>query len=153
MKMIEINPEYIEWISAEEMHGNSKKWLSELQFIVDEHLFFQDLVKTYTPQLLNTEELSDTVEIIDVLNRSQKRNNELIEMVKNHEKKLEIMVDGIDEPKEESAYKSEHKQLIETMSGFYKEYTTIKEQLFQVIKSAIKKEKEERAIDERTITK
>ena len=146
MKTIQINTKYIEWISAEEMHEGSKKWLSELQFMADEHLFFQDLVKTYTLQLLNTEEFSDTVEIIDVLNRSQKRNNELIELVKYHEKGLKIMVDGIDQPKEESAYKSDHKQLVITMSEFYKEFTDLKTQLFQIIKSSIKKDKQERLL-------
>ena len=147
MKAIQINPKYIEWISADEMHEASKKWLSELQFIADEHLFFQDLVKTYRLQLLNTDEFSDTVEIIDVLNRSQKRNNELIKIVRDHENGLEIMVDGINQPKEESTYKSDHKQLVETMSEFYKEYTDLKTQLFQVIKSGIKKEKQEHLLD------
>ncbi len=112
-------------------------------------MFFQDLVKTYTLQLLNSKEFSDTVEIIDVLNRSQKQNNELIEIIRDHERGLEIMVDGVDQPKEESVYKSEHKQLVETMSEYYKDYTAIKEQLFQVIKSAIKKDKEERLLDKK----
>jgi hypothetical protein len=149
MKTIQINTKYIEWISAEEMHEASKKWLSELLFIADEHLFFQDLVKTYTLQLLNSEEFSDTVEIIDVLNRSQKLNNELIELVRDHEKGLEIMVDGVNEPKEESVYKIEHKQLVKTMSEFYKEFTDLKTQLFQITKSAIKKDKEERLLDKK----
>lgn len=149
MKTIQINPKYIEWISAEEMHEASKKWLSELLFIADEHLFFKDLVKTYTSQLLNTEEFTDTVEIIDILNNSQKRNNELIKIVQKHENDLEIMLDGINQTKDETTYKKEHKELVKTMSDFYKEYTSIKTQLFEITKQAIKKDKEERLQDEK----
>lgn len=143
------NVKYIEWISADEMHEASKKWLSELKFIADEHLFFQDLIKTYTLQILNTEEFSDTLEITDALNRSQKRNNELIEAIKTHENDLEVMVDGIDQPNEEARYKKEHKGLVLIVGDFYKEYTTLKTQLFKIIKNVIKKGKQERLLDKK----
>lgn len=147
MKTSQINPKYIAWLSADDMHEASKKWLSELYFTADEHLFFQDLVKTYTLLLVNTETFSNTVEIIDALNRSQKRNNELIEIIKTHENDLEVIVDDINQPKEESAYKSEHRELANIMSDFYQEYTSLKSQLFHIIKNVIKKDKQERLLD------
>ena len=104
MKTIQTQVKYVEWLSAEEMHDASKEWLSELRFIKDEHLFFEDLITTYTSLIIESGKFSDTTEIADAINKSEKQNNLLIEAVKVHENKLQIMVDGIDQLKEEKAY-------------------------------------------------
>ncbi|WP_044397453.1 hypothetical protein [Lacinutrix sp. Hel_I_90] len=140
---------YFEWLTAEDMHENSKKWLSELQFVKDEHLFFQDLITTYTLQIIDFEDFSDTKEIVDALNRSQKKNNELIEAVLNHEKDLEIMVDGIDDVKKEKHYKKLHRQLLTSVSEYLYDYKKVKTQLFSIVKDVMKKEKQQRLLDKR----
>jgi hypothetical protein len=139
---------YIEWLSPEEMHKGSQEWLSELNFIKDEHLFFEDLVKSNTLQLINPEKFSHNTEVIDAINRSQKRNNLLIEAVRVHENDLKIMVDGIDQPKEEEAYKNEHRGLIIEISAYFKNYRSLKTQLFDIIIS-IKKEEKQLLIDKK----
>ena len=123
---------YLEWLSADEMYEESKKWLSELSFIKDEHLFFEDIIKTYTLQLINDKEFSETKEMVDVLNKSQKRNNLLIESVKTHKNDIKILLDGIDQPKED---------LIILVSDFFKDYKAIKTHLFRMIKKIMKSEK------------
>lgn len=138
---------FVEWLSAEEMHRASKSWLSELLFIKDEHLFFEDLIKSHTFQLLDKEKFSDNKEVIDAINRSQRRNNELIKSVQKHENKLEIMVDGIDQLKEEEAYKKEHRDLIIGVNDFLKNYKILKTQLFDIIKNIKKLEKQRRLLD------
>ena len=45
---------YLEWLSADEMYEESKKWLSELSFIKDEHLFFEDIIKIISCVLEST---------------------------------------------------------------------------------------------------
>lgn len=140
---------YFEWLTAEDMHETSKKWLSELQFIKDEHLFFQDLITTYTLQIIDFKNFSDTKEIIDVLNKSQKQNNELIEEVILHEKELELMVDGINDLKKEKAYKKRHRQLLKNISSYLYDFKKVKTQLFSIVKDVMKKEKQQRLLDKR----
>ena len=149
METTQTQANYVEWLSADQMHKASKDWLSELRFIKDEHLFFEDLIKSFTLQLINPEKFSHNKEIIDALNRSQKKNNLFIETVKVHENKLQIMVDGIDQLKEEEAYKKEHRRLIIDISDFKKNYRILKTQLFDIIKSIKKEEKQRRLIDRR----
>ncbi|MEM5565499.1 hypothetical protein WNY78_10305 [Psychroserpens sp. AS72] len=149
MKTIQTQVRYVEWLSAEEMHEASKEWLSELRFIKDEHLFFEDLITTFTTQLLEFEAFSDTKEIVDAINRSQKRNNVLIEAVKIHENELQIMVDGIDQLKEEKTYTKEHSDLIIAIADYIKEYKSLKTQLFEIIKSVKKEEKLSHIIDKK----
>ena len=52
MKNMYTKANYVEWLSAEVMHEASRKWLSELRFIKDEQLFFDDLINSYTNHLI-----------------------------------------------------------------------------------------------------
>ena len=149
METIQTQANYVEWLSAGQMHEASKEWLSELRFIKDEHLFFEDLIKSFTLQLISPEKFSHNKEIIDAINRSQKKNNFFIEAVKVHENKLEIMVDGVNQLKEEEAYKKEHRDLIIKISEFKKNYRILKTQLFDILKTIKKEEKQRRLIDRR----
>ena len=149
MKTIQTQVKYVEWLSADEMHQASKEWLSELRFIKDEHLFFEDLIRSNTSLIIESGKFSDVKEVIDIINKSQKRNNVLIESIKIHENELKIMVDGVDQIEEEKAYTKEHSDLIIAISEFTKEYKSLKTQLFDIIKSIKKKEKLRHLIDKK----
>ena len=149
METTQTHARYVEWLSAEEMHKGSKEWLSQLEFVKDEHLFFEDLIKSYTLQLIKPEKFAHNKEIIDAINKSQKRNNLLIDAVKLHEYALQIMVDGIDQINEEEAYKKEHRGLIIKINNFLKYYRSLKMQLFDIVKKIKKEEKIRLLIDHR----
>ncbi len=149
METLQTQANYVEWLSAGQMHEASKEWLSELRFIKDEHLFFEDLIKSYTLQLISPKKFSHNKEIIDALNRSQKKNNFFIEAVKVHENELKIMVDGVNELKKEQAYKKEHRGLIIEINEFKKNYRSLKMQLFDILKTIKKEEKQRRLLDKR----
>ena len=134
----------IEFLNAEEMHKASVGWLRELEFIKDEHLFFEDMITSFSLQLIQNRGFEQNVEIIDVINASQKRNNSLIKIIKKHDKNLRLLVDGIDQIKEETVYKQEHRNLIEVINEHLKEYKSLKTQLFAIIKGVIKKEKQKK---------
>jgi hypothetical protein len=129
------------------MHEASKEWLSELNFIKDEHLFFEDLVTQFTSQLMAFGNFSSNKEIIDAINRSQKQNNTLVEAVKVHENELKIMVDEIDQIEEEKAYTKEYSDLIIAITEFLKEYKLLKTQFFDIIKSIKKEDKNRHLLD------
>ncbi|MEW4922636.1 hypothetical protein [Algibacter sp. 2305UL17-15] len=137
---------YAAWLSAETMHNSSIKWLSELRFAKDEQLFFDDLVKSYTLQLIDSKYFTKSKKIIEQLGKQQKETEELIETIINHEKELKIMVDGINQLKEEKAYKDKHRKLIIKVSRFLENYRTLKSQLFALIKSIIKEGKQKRLL-------
>ena len=149
MKTKQTYTHYIEWLSADQMHEASKEWLSELEFIKDEHLFFEDLITTFTSQIIEFGKFSDTKEIIDAINRSEKKNNDLIKAVKNHENNLQVMVDHLDQLEEEKAYTAEHKSLITTITDFLEAYKSLKSQLFDIIKNIKKIDKQNHLIDNR----
>lgn len=140
---------YIEWLSAEEMHDASKEWLSELEFVKDEHTFFEDLITKFTSELLEFGNFSDKIELIDAINASEKENNILIEAVKTHENELQIMIDEVDQLEQEKAYTKSHRDLMLKIESFLKDYKSLKIQLFNIIKSIKKQEKQNSLIDKR----
>ena len=133
---------FIEWLSAEDMHGNSKEWLSELEFIKDEHLFFEDLIKSFTLQLIDKKHFSDNRKVIKAINSSSKENEILIKVISKHENNLTVLIDGIDQPKEEQAYRNEHRNLTVIVHKFLKNFKLLKRQLFDIIKNIKKTEKQ-----------
>lgn len=142
MKTVKTSAKYVEWLSAEEMHQASRGWISELKFIKDEQHFFDDLIKAYTLQLIDSENFLKSKEIVETLNKLQKKNKALIKIIIVHENKLEIMVDGIDEPKKEETYKDRHRELIVKVSEYLKEYRALKLKLFEIVKGVMVKEKQ-----------
>ncbi|WP_420572900.1 hypothetical protein [Kordia sp.] len=149
METTQTTVKYIEWISAENMHADSVHWLSQLRFIEDEHLFFEHLLSSFSTELVEIDDFSNDKEIIDVINRSYKHTIQLIQIVKTHEQELEIMIDGIDQPKDEKIYKETHQKLSHEIHDFLKEYRSLKTQLFEIIKSIKKEEKLRSLLDKK----
>mgnify|MGYP003624286277 FL=1 len=108
METTQTEAKYQEWLSPEIIHKASLNWLSELEFIKDEQLFFNDLIKSYTFQLIDSKHFKRSKDIVDTLIELQKRTKTLIGIVKAHESDLKILVDGKDQLAEEKAYKKEH---------------------------------------------
>ncbi|WP_158839912.1 hypothetical protein [Polaribacter sp. L3A8] len=147
MKITPVNTRFIKWLSAEEMHNDSKEWLIDLEFLNDEYLFFEDLIKWNTLQLIDFQSYSKSKEFIEILSNSKKTNDKLIELVKKHKKGLEVLVDVKDEPKKEEAYKTEHKTVLVLFKNHLKEHRALKLNLFEILKKIKKTEKGKRIID------
>ena len=92
MKPIYTNVKYTEWLSADEMHEESKKWLSELEFYKEEQWFFEDLIRSYTLQILDHDHFEESKNHIDKLSEIVEQTQMLINTVKSHEKELSINI-------------------------------------------------------------
>ncbi|CAH8282342.1 hypothetical protein EV196_105263 [Mariniflexile fucanivorans] len=142
MKTKEVKVKYEAWLNTETMHNSSVKWLSELKFAKDEQLFFDDLIKSYTLQLIDSKHYKESKKIIDKLSDFQTKTDSLIKTIVEHEKGLKIMADGINQIEQEEIYKKEHGKLIIVVSYFLEKYRALKAKLFSHIKSIIKEGKQ-----------
>lgn len=147
MESIGSNFRYLEWKSPEEMHYSSLQWLSELAFIKDEHLFFEDMLKEYTLPIIESELFSKVKELIDQLEFSNKQSEGLKEKIQSHTNRLGIMIDGVDQPKEEKEYKEEHRALLKEINLFNKKYSDLKKEIFEAVAKALKKQKQKRLLN------
>jgi hypothetical protein len=147
MKIKEKKIKQVEWLNADVMHKATRQWLSELTFIKDEQEFFDDLVKNYTLQMIDSKHFEESKKVVNQLSKLQKKNSLLIKGVKQHEKKLSIITDGINQLNEEAAYKDKHRDYIVTMNRYFRIYRTLKSQLFDLIKKILKEEKQKRLLN------
>jgi hypothetical protein len=146
MKTKHKDSKYVAWLSTEAMHKASRKWLSELEFAKDEQLFFDDLIKSYTLQLIDSKHFNKSKNIVSQIVEIQVETNNLIDGIKKHDRELKIMVDGINQIDLENDYKDKHGKLIITMSEFLEKYKTLKSQLFKLVTSVIKEGKQKRLL-------
>ena len=146
MKTKPLKYSYVEWLSAEEMHETSKQFLSELNFIKDEQLFLNDLVKSFTLQLIDTDIFEESKKVIDQIQRFEKDMETLLKKVRAHENQLQIMVDDIDQLTMEKAYIVTHKELLNDVNEYVVKYRKVKERLFKVVSSVMKREKQKRLL-------
>lgn len=146
MKKKQKKPKYVEWLSSDVMHKASRNWLSELRFIKDEQRFFENLIKSYTLQLIDSEHFSESKLLIDKLSTLRMKNKAFIETVKTHENELLIMVDGIDQLKKEEAYKAKHREIAIDINKYFKDYRNLKKRLFETIENIMKHEKQKRLL-------
>jgi len=132
----------LEWYSSEELHKASQNWILELEFIKVEHLFFEDLLKSFALQLVDTIENKDNLNIPDAIKKSKKRNNALLKAIKNHDMNLKLLVEEKHLSKVETFYKNDHKKLMGELNEYLKTYKNLKTQMFTIMKEVLKKDKQ-----------
>lgn len=141
------NFRYIEWKSPDEMHYSAQQWSSSIDFIKDEHHFFEDMLKEYTMPILHSHFFSEVKALITELDSSKEKQKILGSRIKQHKKDLEILLDGIDQPEDEKRFKEEHRKLLSDVQNFIKEFEALKKRIFSKVSQAIKKEKQKRLLE------
>ncbi|MCE2611563.1 hypothetical protein LVD13_01170 [Flavobacteriaceae bacterium D16] len=144
---METTPRYIEWISPEEMHKATLSWISELKFVRDEQLFLNSLVKSYTSQLIEKNIYDKSKELVGAILDAENELKGLLKKVQVHENQLEIMIDDVDQPKMEKAYRDTHLELVNRMDTYLEGYRYLKKQLFDLLGKIIKNEKQKRLLN------
>ncbi len=147
MKTIMPNIKYIESKNPDELHVESLNWISELKFIKDEQHFLDDLLKSYTIQLIENQDFSKNKKIISQLSKLRKTGEKLLKKLINHENELLILVDGIDQIKEEKHYRFLHSTYLLEVTNYFNDYKAIKRDIFIVVKAIMKHEKQKRLLN------
>jgi len=137
---------YVEWKSADEMHFSSIKWISELNFIKDEHQFFEDMLKEYTMPIIESYLLSKVKDLIDRLTKYKQKTETLLNKIIEHRNGLQVMVDGVNQLEEENRYKKEHRKILIDVNQFSLEYNDLKKEIFETISQALKQQKQKRLL-------
>ncbi|MCJ7465602.1 MAG: hypothetical protein MUO53_02795 [Maribacter sp.] len=147
MEATKKNHRYTEWLNAEEMHDTSKRWMSELKFTRDEQLFLNDLVKSYTLELIDSPIFDESKKIVDTILYEEEKVVSLMKKVQAHENLLEIMVNNIDELEKEKAYTKTHWELATELQQYMVDYQRIKTRLFKLLSKVMKKQKQKRLLN------
>lgn len=137
---------YLEWKSPEEMHVSCLQWLSEINFMEDEHMFLEDMLKEYTLPVLEAHLYDKARNLVTELGSLDKKRAELKNRVLKHRNELEIMVDDKDQLEEETQYKEEHRRLKNEFGHFNQKYRNLKQEIFLTVSTALKDQKQKRLL-------
>lgn len=134
------NYKFVQWSSPEELHGDCLLWMSKLRFIKDEQGFLNNLVKNYTLQLLSEELYDRAKHFINLLHKEEKEVVQLLEKIQKHCNGLEMLVDGVDEIREERKYKEAHYYRKMEVALYEQEFQKTKKEIFTLVMNIMRKD-------------
>ena len=137
---------YIEWKTPDEMHFSSLQWKSELNFIKDEHRFFEDMLKEYTMPIIESHLFEVVRELIQQLGHSREELGSLEQKVNEHSNRLQKLLEDNDEPGEGRLYRDEHKDLLNEVMHFSRQYKRLKKDIFEAVTKAMKQQRQKRLL-------
>lgn len=140
------NYRYIEWKTPDEMHFSSLQWKSELNFIKDEHHFFEDMLKEYTMPIIESRLFSRVKDLIEQLVLSKKELRILDSRTNDHISRLRCLLEDVDEPKEGRLYRQEHKSILNDVVHYTRQYKRLKREIFVAVSRAMKRQKQKRLL-------
>ncbi len=140
------NYRYIEWKTPDEMHFSSLQWKSELNFIKDEQRFFEDMLKEYTMPIIESHLFSRVKELIEQLDLSNKDLKLLENRISKHVNRLRRLLDGSNESREGRVYRKEHKEILNDVIHYSRQYKRLKREIFDAVSKAIRQQKQKRLL-------
>jgi hypothetical protein len=134
-------PKLMKWLSPDDLNEICKSWLSELQFMKDEQRFFQEVIRDHNKELTTTSNYAHSKELLEQLAKSSAKTFQLIRTVEHQLRDLEILVDGVDQLKEEQDFKRCQAGLHDEMDTHKNAFKNLKRELFKHIAHILKIEK------------
>ncbi len=124
--------------SLEILHDESRRWLSELEFLADEITFFNRLLNSYVFEPDTPDLFEDLQEHQKNLTRAEKKCKALKKQLQEHENQLSGLLD-LANTTLDAAYKDKHQYLKEDMEVCLAEFQGLKHRMFHYGQTILKK--------------
>jgi hypothetical protein len=129
---------YLKWFSADEIYETSKNWNSELYFIKDEQRFFEHLFHQFAKSFIKSKELFKIKRILYGISELKEECTILLWIVSKHINNLNLLIDDLNQIREEKIYKETHQKIFEAMDDFLLKHKEFKKNLFKIVTDGFK---------------
>lgn len=126
------------WRSPEIIQEQTATWISQLNFMEVEFLFFDDWLKDFAFQLLVDQEFTKGKQLKKEMEEHRKNLQPLLKKLITHHYELSILEDGIDQPKQEKNLQKTHQRLNKDVKVFTETFQNLKTHIYTLIKAALK---------------
>jgi len=126
---------------VEELHDESKELLSELNFMVDELKFFNNLLQSYSFVPHAKELFEDSGILIHDLEAIKKKNDEMRKLVNNHDNELGGMMECDDDKECALTYIGQHKNVKARVQDHIVAFKDMKRRVFAFLNAILEKKK------------
>jgi len=124
--------------SAEELHNDSKLWISEIDFIKDEIRFLNNLLSSNYIQLLDSGFNKKTTTLVKGISDTKITANTFCKLIKDHKNKLSILIES-KSVTSNIHYFETHKKLEIEINNFLLKYRKTKKQIFKILDAIMTK--------------
>jgi hypothetical protein len=124
--------------SKEELHDNSKSWLSEINFVNDELRFLNHLLGSNYIDFLEFGLENRIEKLVKSIKEEKKTGATLKKLIKGHERILAGLI-KTDSVNSNANYMDVHKKLEFEMILYNKKYKKLKRQIFEIVENVLEK--------------
>ena len=132
-------------LTFEQLHEKVQDWLSEIEFILVEQKFLNEIIVEHTLEICNTENYAKAKLFIRGIEHENKLGKELIEALNKHRVNIDLFIENIYVNKEKE-FRNNHKLLKLEVSNYIENFKYIKQQVFDLILFVMKNEKQQRLL-------
>ena len=127
--------------TKEELHSDSKFWLSEINLVNDEIRFLDSLLSSNYIDFLDSG-LQEKIEVlVKKISDEQKAGNTLKKLIKNHERILSDLIET-KSVAGNTNYLDTHIKFEQEIEKYFRKYKNLKKQIFQVVERVMRKKEQ-----------
>lgn len=130
------------------LHEQNVTWLTELEFVQDEHIFLEDLLSAHFLDLSSEKLFEPTKKLIHRLNDVEKMDNELEDAIQTHNKHVATLLESLQLDGKKDVVK-EHQSIKRDFETFYLKFKFVKKKIYNMIKEIMKEHKQKLLISNR----
>lgn len=124
--------------TIEQLLNKTKRWISKMEFIKLEQLFFKELMDKYIIKSCAPTNFKKAKLLLDAVNNEIVLGANLFESIEEHKVNLSLLIENI-YLKKEATFRTKHGDLKNEILNYISNFNCIKEQLFEVGLLVLKK--------------
>lgn len=125
--------------NKDEIHYDSKEWISEINFINDEMRFLEQLLKSHYTDLVNREGAARIKTLEDDIREERTKGETLYKIIIDHDNILAELIEN-ESVNSNLHFLETHFKLEREMFGFLRTYKELKAEIYGILEDVIKKQ-------------
>jgi len=131
--------------NIEELHNDSRLWLSEIDFVNDEIRFLNHLLSSNYIDFLDAGLLNKTKELIVKISDEKEAGTSLYKLIRDHERKLSDLIETKSVTNNKN-YLQVHEKFERKIDRYFKKNKEIKKQIFKIVEKVMRKKEQKKLI-------
>lgn len=131
--------------NIEQLHSQTKKWLSEIEFVKIEQEFLNELISDHIIGLCKSDNFKQAKLLLNGINHEAKLGTHLMAEIKEHRVNLSLLLEHI-YIKKETDFRKDHELLKIEVENYIQNFKYIKEQVFELVLFIMKNEKQQKLL-------
>lgn len=132
-------------LTFKQLHVEVKNWISEIEFILIEQGFFNEIIVEHTLEICNTSNFTKAKLFLNGIEHEDKLGTEMIAKIKEHQVNIDLLIENI-YLKKEKEIRNTHELLKLEVNNYIENFRYIKQQVFELVLHVMKLEKQQRLL-------